>query len=129
MSAFGIDIGRNPDLKRLIFSPDDWPNSSRVVMMIFRLRGCVGVIMVVSSANCRTVVEIEGREISSFSKRLNSVCRALLLGWIGEGIEGHPGINLVDDKTMRPLGHWFWGRRLMRSIDFESRLSRVVETL
>jgi hypothetical protein len=35
-SSIGIDIGRNSDLDRLIFRPEDLPNSSRVVMMIFR---------------------------------------------------------------------------------------------
>jgi hypothetical protein len=33
-STSDIYIGRNPDLERLIFRPEDLPNSRRVVMMI-----------------------------------------------------------------------------------------------
>jgi hypothetical protein len=59
-------------------------------MMIFRLRGCARVIMAVSSANCSTVVEIEGRETRSFSKRLNSICRTFVAKMNKRGDRGSP---------------------------------------
>jgi hypothetical protein len=87
-SSSGIDIGRNPDLDRLTWRPEDLPKSNRVVMMIFRLFGCAGVMMAVTLANCRTVVEMVGREMRSLSRRLNNVCRMLVARMNNRGERG-----------------------------------------
>jgi hypothetical protein len=49
--------------------------------------------MAVSSANCSTVVEIVGREMRSFSKRLNNVCRTSVAMMNNNGERGSPWHN------------------------------------
>jgi predicted neuraminidase len=60
-----IEIRRNLNLDRLICSPKDLPNNNKAVMIILRFLEYARVIMVMSSANCSTVVEIMGKVIKS----------------------------------------------------------------
>jgi hypothetical protein len=62
-------------------------------MMILRFLARATVIMVVSSANCSTVVETVGREIRSLCIRLNIVCRISVVKMNKCGESGSPYRN------------------------------------
>jgi hypothetical protein len=61
--------------------------------MILRFLRCAGMMMVMSSTNCRTVVEIIGKETRSFFNRLNRVCRTSVARMNNSGERGSPCRN------------------------------------
>jgi hypothetical protein len=86
----GIAIGRKPLLYKLMLSPDNSPKMLSNVMISLRLRAWAGVMMTVSSANCRCDVVADGKWIRSFCSLWTIACRESVVRMKKSGDKGSP---------------------------------------